>query len=364
MPDYYETLGVGKNASKDDIKKAYKTLAKKYHPDLNPGNKDAEHKFKEINEAYAILSDDTKKANFDRYGTAESGYSQGYGQGFEGFQDADLGDMFGSFFDLGGRRSGKGRDLKYELEISFMEACFGVEKKISVTKLDRCESCDGHGGSGEKSCSSCKGSGRMQKTFRTPFGVFAQTSTCTECSGRGKTVEKVCKECKGQARVKNTKTITVKVPAGVNDGNTLRVQGEGEAGGAGGRSGDLFVEIYVTPHDIFARKEDDIYIEFPISFSQAALGDTVTVPTIRGEVKMKVPAGTQSGTILRLKDEGVENVNGHGTGDALVRVQVKTPQKLSAKQKELLEKLAAENKEKLAVEKGWFEKFKEDFIGI
>ncbi|MDP3728883.1 MAG: molecular chaperone DnaJ [bacterium] len=362
--NYYETLGIGKTASKEEIKKAYKTLAKKYHPDLNPENKEAEKKFKELNEAYAALSDDTKRANFDRYGAAGEGYSQSYGGGFEDFQGADFGDLFGSFFDLGGKHSGKGRDLKYECEISFMEACFGVSKQISITKLDRCKSCDGHGGTGQKTCSGCKGSGRMQKTFRTPFGVFAQQSTCTECRGLGKTIEKVCKECKGQGRLKNTKNITVKIPPGVNDGNSLRVQGEGEAGAAGNRAGDLFVEIFVTPHDIFARKADDIYVEFPISFSQAALGDTVTIPTIRGEVKMKVPAGTQSGTILRLKDEGVENVNGHGTGDELVRVQVKTPSKISAKQKELLEQLASENKEKLSVEKGWFEKFKEDFIGI
>ena len=364
MSDYYNILGVNKTASKEEIKKAYKTLAKKWHPDLNPENKEAEQKFKEINEAYAALSDDNKKANYDRYGSADQQYSQGYGQGFEGLQDADFGDLFGSFFDLGGKRSGKGRDLKYECEISFIEACFGVSKQISVTKLDRCESCDGLGGTGQKTCASCKGSGRMQKNFRTPFGVFAQQSMCTECSGRGKTVEKVCKECKGQGRIKNTKNIKVKIPPGVNDGNSLRVQNEGEAGASGNRSGDLFVEIFVTPHDIFARKGDDIYVEFPISFSQAALGDTVAIPTIRGEVKMKVPAGTQSGTILRLKEEGVENVSGHGIGDELVRVQVKTPTKISAKEKELLEKLASENKEKFSIEKGWFEKFKEDFIGI
>ena len=364
MADYYNTLGVHKTASSEDIKKAYKTLAKKYHPDLNPGNKEAEHKFKEINEAYSVLNDEGKKSNYDRYGTADQqqGYSQGFGQGFEGFEQADFGDLFGSFF--GGGNARKGRDLKFELELTFLEACFGCDKQISVTKLDRCESCDGLGGSGEQKCATCKGQGRVQRTMRTPFGTFAQATTCPECLGRGKTLKNLCKECKGQARIKNTKKVTVKVPAGVIEGNNLRLQGEGEAGAPGQRSGDLFVEIYVTPHDIFARKEDDIYLEFPISFSQAALGDTVTVPTIRGEVKMKVPQGTQSGTMLRLKEEGVENVNGHGTGDQMVRIQVKTPQKISAKQKELLEKLAHENKEKLSVEKGWFEKFKEDFIGI
>lgn len=361
MADHYNTLGVNKTASAEEIKKAYKTLAKKYHPDLNPGNKEAEQKFKEINEAYSTLSDEGKKNNYDRYGTADQqqGYSQGFGEGFE---QADFGDLFGSFF--GGGSSRKGRDLKFELELTFLEACFGCDKQISVTKLDRCESCDGQGGTGEQKCTTCKGQGRVQRTMRTPFGTFAQATTCPECAGRGKTVKNVCKECKGQGRIKNTKKVTVKVPPGVSEGNNLRLQNEGEAGAPGQRSGDLFVEIYVTPHEIFARKEDDIYLEFPISFSQAALGDTVTVPTIRGEVKMKVPQGTQSGTMLRLKEEGVENVSGHGTGDQMVRIQVKTPQKISAKQKELLEKLAHENKEKLSVEKGWFEKFKEDFIGI
>ncbi|MSR85871.1 molecular chaperone DnaJ [Candidatus Woesearchaeota archaeon] len=359
VKDYYERLGVQKNASEEEIKKAYKTLAKKYHPDLNPGNKEAEQKFKELNEAYSTLNDSTKRSNFDRYGSAEQGRSQG----FEGFgEGADFGDIFGSFF--GGGASRKGRDLKYEMELTFLEACFGVEKKISVTKLARCESCDGLGGTGEQKCTLCKGSGRIQRNMRTPFGTFAQASTCTTCMGMGKTVKTVCTQCKGQGRIKNTTTVTAKIPAGINDGNTLRMQGEGEAGAAGQRSGDLFVEVYVTPHDIFARKEDDIMVEFPISFSQAALGDSVQVPTIRGEVKMKVPPGTQSGTMLRLKNEGVENVNGQGTGDQLVRIQVKTPEKLSAKQKELLEKLALENKEKLSVQKGWFDTFKEDFIGI
>ncbi len=360
--DYYEILGLKKSATQDEIKKAFRNLARKYHPDLNPGNKDAEQKFKELNEAYSVLGDANKRSSFDRYGTADQ-QQQGFGQGFEGFQGEDFSDLFGSFFGMGGGAR-KGRDLKYEMELTFLEACFGCEKKISVTKLDRCESCDGLGGTGEEKCSTCKGQGRVQKTMRTPFGTFAQASTCPHCLGRGKTVKHVCKTCKGQGRMKNTRTVTVKVPAGVADGNTLRMQGEGEAGAAGQRQGDLFVEMYVKSHDIFARKGDDILLEFPISFSQAALGDTVAVPTIRGEVKMKVPAGTQSGTLLRLKDEGVENINGHGLGDQLVRVLVKTPQKLSTKQKKLLEDLAEENKEKLAVEKGWFEKFKEDFIGI
>ncbi len=359
MSDYYETLGVKKDATKEEIKKAYKKLAKKYHPDLNKGK--SEDKFKEINEAYAALSDDQKRANYDRFGTADNQYSQGFGgfnQGFGGFSD-----IFESFFDMGGRRRARrGRDLRYEMEVTFHESCFGIKKKIKVSKLDRCEKCEGFGGTGEKSCESCNGQGRVQKNYRTPFGSISQSHTCSACSGSGKTVKEVCDECSGKGRVQKTKTIEVKVPAGIKDGQSLRLSGEGEAGSPGARSGDLFVEIFVTPHEIFERKGDDILLEFPISFSQAALGDKVEVPTIRDKVNMKIPAGTQSGTIMKLKEEGVKNVNGYGTGDQLVRVKVKTPKKLSAKQKKLFEDLAKENKEKLKIEKGFFEKLKEGFV--
>lgn len=360
MPDYYQLLGVGRNATKEEVKKAYKTLAKKYHPDLNPSDKDAEKKFKEINEAYAVLSDDTKRGNYDRFGTAEDHFARG--GGFEGF--GDFGDIFESFFDPGGgrRRAHRGRDLKMELEVSFMEACFGCSKQISVTKLDRCEGCDGMGGTGEQSCPACKGTGRLERSYRTPFGIFAQTSTCPQCRGMRTSIKHVCRECNGRGRVNSKKKTTVKVPAGVYDGTALRLTGEGEAGEFGTRNGDLFIEIFVTPHDIFARKESDIYIELPVSVSQAALGDTVAVPTIRGEVKMRIPSGTQSSTVLRLKGEGVEMMNGHGTGDQLVRIQVKTPEKLSMKQRKLFEDLAKESKETLTIEKGWFEKLKEEFL--
>ena len=358
--DYYETLGVGKNASKEEIKKAYKTLAKKYHPDLNQGNKNAEQKFKEINEAYSALSDDSKRENYDRFGSADANNFQGFGnQNFEGFEEA-----FENFFGGGRGRRSKGRDIKYELEVTFLEACFGVSKEISITKYDQCEKCKGIGGEGEENCKKCKGTGRLQKSFRTPFGVFAQTITCDGCRGHGKTVKSICKECKGYGRVKKSKKINVKIPAGVNEGSTLRLSEQGEAGEFGARNGDLFVEIFVTPHDIFMRKEDDIYIEMPISFSQAALGDSIKVPTIRGEVNMKIPEGIQSGTVLRLKEEGVENIHGHGTGDQLVRVQIRTPSKLNSKQKKLLEEFAKENNEKLKIEKNWFEKFKEDYFGV
>lgn len=358
MPDYYDILGVSKNASKEEIKKAYKTLAKKYHPDLNPNNKDAEKKFKELNEAYSALSDDNKRESFDRYG---SDFNQQYSQGFEGFQEHDFSDIFDSFF--GGRKSSrKGRDFKYEMEITFLESCFGCSKTISLEKLERCDKCSGLGGIGEETCSTCKGSGQLRKTMRTPFGMFSQTIACNSCQGLGKKVKNVCKECKGQGRIKKSRNIAVKIPAGISEGSTLKLSGEGEAGAYGSRNGDLFVEIFVKPHEIFVRKDDDIYLEFPISFSQAALGDSVAIPTIRGEVKMKIPPGTQSSSTLRLKGEGVENINGHGQGDQLVRIQIKTPAKLSAKQKKLFEELAEENKDKLHIERNWFQKFKEDYF--
>jgi molecular chaperone DnaJ len=251
--------------------------------------------------------------------------------------------------------------LKYEMEISFIEACFGCSKTIDVEKLEHCEKCSGLGGTGEETCSKCKGSGQIRKSMRTPFGIFAQTTVCNNCSGLGKKVKSICKECKGQGRVKKSRKINVKVPAGVNEGSTLRLTGEGEAGQFGSRNGDLYVEIFVQPHDIFVRKDDNIYIEFPISFSQATLGDTVSIPTLRGDVKMKIPEGTQSGTVMRLKGEGVENINGYGIGDQLVKIQVKTPTKLNNKQRKLFEELSKDD-EKSHIDKNWFQKFKEDYF--
>ena len=359
MTDYYETLGVTKNASKDEIKKAYKKLAKKYHPDLNKDNPKATDKFKKINEAYSVLNDDNKKSNYDRFGSTDN---QQHAHGFEGFQGAGFEDIFGSFFGGGfspRSRNRRGGDLKVELDLTFKEAVFGTSKKIKITRLERCETCDGVGGTGETTCSTCKGSGRVRRSYRTPFGMFAQTSTCQHCGGMGKEIKNPCNDCNGTGRLKNTRTITVKVPQGVNDGTTLRLSGEGNAGEYGATAGDLFVELFVAPDDIFERKGDDIYLEYPISFSQAALGDSVEIPTVRGKVKMKIPAGTQSGTMMRLKKEGVENIQGYGIGDQFVRLQIKTPTKLNAKSKKLLKDLAKENKEKLKIEKGFFEKLKE-----
>lgn len=353
--DYYETLGVSKTATKEEIKKAYKTLAKKYHPDLNKNNPDAEKKFKEINEAYSVLSDDAKRGNYDQYGTAGEQFS-GFNQNFSGFEEFNFNDVFDSFFDFGRQRTRKrkGQDLKVELELSFEEAVFGCTKEIKITKYDKCSECDGLGGYGKIKCSQCNGSGTVRKSFRTPFGSFTQASTCGKCNGHGETIKEVCSECDGSGKEKTTKTVNVKVPAGVDDGSTLRLRNEGESGDSG--YGDLFVELFVKPHDIFERKGNDIYLELPITFSQAALGDEIEVPTIRGKVEMKIPSGTQSGTIMRLKEEGVVNINTGELGDQHVLIKVKTPEKLSSRQKELFKELAKENKEKLKIEKGFFEK--------
>jgi molecular chaperone DnaJ len=360
--DYYDTLGINKDSSKEEIKKAYKKLAKKYHPDLNPDSGSSE-KIKEINEAYSVLSDDNKRSNYDRFGSSDEQFS-GF-QGQQGFNEDIFSDIFGSFF--GGnpyaRQRGPkgGSDLKYELNIEFKEAAFGTKKKISINKLNKCDECNGTGSEDGKqaNCGTCHGSGQVGRQFRTPFGIVQHATTCPKCSGKGKIIENKCDECNGHGRKKENKTITVTIPAGVDNGSTLRVLNEGESGEQGAPSGHLYVEIHVRPHKLFERDGNDVLLDYPISFPQAALGDEIKVPTLENDIKMKIPPGTQTHTIFRLRGKGFPYLDGYGNGDQMVRIIVKTPTKLSSKQKENLEKFAKDSKEELKIEKGFFGKVKD-----
>lgn len=365
--DYYEILGVSKDASKAEIKKAYKKLALKYHPDVSK-DKDSEEKFKEISEAYAVLSDDNKKAQYDRFG--HEGFDQRFSQE-DIFRGANFDDIFseifgnnffgGSIFDMffggRGRRTRKGRDLQYDVDVDFKDAVFGTTKKIKIFKHIGCEDCDGTGAKDSKltSCDHCNGTGHMTRTQRTPFGIFSQSSICNYCQGSGKIAKEKCGKCKGSGLVKSSKELKVKIPAGIKNGSYLKIKGEGEVV-KDGIPGDLFVVIHVKEDNIFERKGDDIYVTAHISFSQAALGDVIEVPTLHGDVKLKIPSGTQTNTIFRLKDKGVDNIEGYGKGDQFVKVIVSTPSKLNRKQKELFKSLAKEGKEKIKIEKGFFEK--------
>lgn len=347
--DYYEVLGIEKSASKDEIKKAYRKLSKKYHPDLNkePG---AEEKFKEIAEAYEVLSDDQKRARYDQFGHQDP--NQGFG-GFGGFSSSEgfggFEDIFSSFFGGGGRTRRdpnaprKGDDLQYRMTISFEEAVFGKEKEIEIPREETCDTCHGTGakpGTSKETCSYCNGSGQTSETVNTPFGQMVNRRTCSHCQGTGQIIKEKCSTCHGAGTVKKRKKIKVNIPAGVDDGQQLRLSGQGEAGINGGPSGDLYIVFHVRASDKFERDGDDIYLELPITFPQAALGDEIEVPTIHGKVKMKIPAGTQSGDRFRLKGKGVKNVHGYGNGDQHIIVQIKTPKKLTEKQKDLLREFA------------------------
>lgn len=355
--DYYSILGVSKNASKEEIKKAYKALAKKYHPDVAKET-GAEEKFKKISEAYAVLSDDTKKSQYDQFG--ETGFHQRYSQEdiFRNFDFSDLGNMFGSdifemFFGGAGRRERKGRDLRYDLEITFEEAAFGVEKELELEKFSGCEECKSTGAKdGEvETCHVCRGTGQQRKTQRTPFGTFAQVIICPHCSGTGRESKNPCDVCKGTGRTRQIKTLKVRIPAGVYDGAQLRVPGQGEAGERGMMSGDLYVIITIEEHDIFTREENDIFLEVPLTYSQAALGDEINVPTLEKEVTLKIPAGTQTGTKFRLTGKGFPYLNGMGKGDQFVVAIVVTPKKLSKEQKDIFEKLKKTEEKKTLLQK-------------
>lgn len=345
--DYYEVLGLEKGASEDEIKRAFRKLAIKYHPDKNQGNKEAEEKFKEINEAYQVLSDPDKRAKYDQFGTADFNGS-GFEGGFGGFDFSDIGgfgDIFESFFGGGfgssRRRNGpeRGADIEYTLNLTFEEAVFGVEKEISINRYERCETCSGSGakpGTSPKTCDKCKGSGQIRVQRNTPLGSFVSVNTCDKCGGKGKIITEPCHTCRGTGKERKHRKIKINVPAGVDSGNVIPLRGHGEHGVNGGPSGDLYVNIRVSSHPTFKRKGFDIYIDRHISFAKAALGCELKVPTVDGEVKYEVPAGTQPGTVFRLKGKGVPRVNSSGRGDQFVNIIVDIPRTLSEKQKEAL----------------------------
>ena len=373
--DLYEVLGLQKGASDDEIKKAYRKLAKKYHPDLNPGDKEAEKKMKEVNGAYEVLSDAEKKARYDQYGFAgiDPNYAGGAGGGgFGSFQDFDLGDIFGSMFGggFGGqqtRQNGprKGENLRITLQLTFEEAVFGCEKSVSVTRNESCKDCGGTGakkGTSPETCPVCRGSGQVQSTQRTPFGVFSSSSPCQNCKGTGKIIKEPCPSCKGEGRVRKTRTIRVKIPAGIDDGQTISLRGEGNGGTQGGPAGDLYVTVYVKEHKMFKRDGQDIILEMPISFAQAALGATLTVPTVDGKVQYDLPEGTQTGTVFRLRGSGVPSINGRGRGDQYVKVNVEIPRNLNHEQKELLRKFDEVTGDSCYSERGGFFKKMKDLF--
>jgi molecular chaperone DnaJ len=376
--DYYEVLGLGRDANQEDVKKAYRKLALQYHPDRNPGSKDAEEKFKEATEAYEVLKDPEKRAGYDRFGHAGVGTGAGSG-GFD-FNTFDLSDAlrafmrdfgsFGIFDEFFGqttrtRRSGgpKGRDLQVKLKLTLEEIATGVEKKIKLKRLVKCDECRGTGaakGTSKVTCPRCQGAGQVRKVSRSFFGQFINITTCDYCQGEGQVIQKPCSVCNGQGRVKGTSTISVKVPPGVVTGNYIPIRGSGDIGPRGGPTGDLIVLIEEQEHDLFQRHEDDIIYELPISFSQAALGEQIEVPTLDGKVDVKIPSGTQSGKIFRLKGMGIPHLHGYGRGDELIRIAVWTPTKLSQEEKELFDKLAQSSSSKPPKPgKSFFDKLKE-----
>jgi molecular chaperone DnaJ len=373
--DYYEVLGVNRDADAEDIRKSYRKLAVKYHPDKNPGDHTAEEKFKELGEAYEVLSEPQKRAAYDQYGHAafdarqrasRGGGAGGFHDPFDIFREvfgAGGGSIFESFFGGGGERSGpqRGDDLRYDLPITLEEAAAGCEKEISVSKLDRCETCGGSGGekgSGVKTCQICGGRGQVMMSR----GIFSIAQTCPQCRGQGRILEKPCKSCQGDGRQERTSKIKLKIPPGVDDGTRLRSSANGEAGFRGGPQGDLYVILHVQAHEIFQRDGDDLHCEVPVSFIQAALGAEIEVPTLEGKSVVKIPAGTQSGAVFRVKGRGIKNLQGYGLGDLHARIQVEVPTLLTHEQKAKLQEFAALcDGQEAPMTKSFFEKAKKFF---
>ena len=362
--DYYEILGVGRNASDDDIKKAYRKQALKYHPDRNPGDKAAEEHFKEASEAYQILSDSGRRAQYDRFGHAAFGDMGGGGFDFTSSFEDLFSDVFGDFFGSPrgrGRRGRRGQDLRYDVELTFEEAAFGTEKTLQVPRMSSCDACGGRGAeraNGIQTCSACRGTG--QTSFQQ--GFFRIAKTCGSCNGQGTIITEPCSACNGSGSIRKVRTRTVKIPAGVDTGSRLMLRGEGELGTGGGPPGDLYVVIQVKEHPLFTREGTTIICEIPLSFPQAALGAEIEVPTLDGKVKRKIPAGAQSGTVFRLRGKGLPDPSGHGRGDQLVRIIVETPRRLTPRQRELLEEFTRISGDGASpASKGFFDKVKEMF---
>lgn len=365
--DYYETLGVAKNSNSDEIKKAYRKQAMKYHPDRNPGDKAAEEKFKEMQEAYDVLSDEKKRAAYDRFGhDAVQGGAAGGGAGYGNFTDI-FSDVFNNIFGAerggGGGRSyaQQGSDLGYNLDLTLEQAVFGATIEIKIPSLAACETCKGSGakkGSKPSKCQTCDGHGQV----RMQQGFFSIQQTCPNCHGEGQIISDPCSDCRGQGRVRQFKTLSVKIPAGIDDGDRIRLHGEGEAGLHGGPPGDLYVQVHVKPHAIFTRQHNDLLCEVPINFVTAALGGEVDVPTLAGLARLKIPTETQTNKMFRLRGKGVKSMRGNSVGDLLCRIVVETPVKLTGKQKELLQEfeksLAADGDKHNPQSSSWFERVK------